>query len=300
MPRSGKRPDPANRMLIDLHLHSTASDGCHAPGEVIAMAAERGFSLIALTDHDSLDGLPEAMEAAAQSTVALLPGVELSTEGQREVHLLGYGLDPVSPSWEEFLMALQVQRRARAAEIVSILDKLGFPLDGQAIQQASAYSVTRAHIAQALVNTGAVTSVKEAFLRFLNPGRPAYVPRPMLPMQEAIEKLRAEGAVPVVAHPGRMAVHEDVVVERIRRWHEAGLMGIEAYHSHHTPTQARRFDCLARSLGMLVTGGSDFHGEGRHNVQIGSGLSAWRTRNQDAEALWHAAVCTCGTFPPHV
>ena len=281
-------------MLVDLHLHSTASDGAYAPGEVVRLAVERGMRLIALTDHDSVDGVAEAAAAAKETGVALIPGVELSCEGELEVHLLGYGMDASAPAWRRFFDALQRERRERALRVVALLREMGYAIDERAVTDVSAHSVSRAHIAQALMAARVVGSVKEAFSRLLSPGRPAYLPRPPLALAEAASLMRAERVAPVLAHPGLLRMTESAVEQRVRAWREQGLMGIEVYHPYHTPAQIRRLDRLARSLGLLVTGGSDAHGEPVRPARIGDGLENWRTRDRDALALWQAVPHTVG------
>jgi predicted metal-dependent phosphoesterase TrpH len=273
-------------MLVDLHLHSTASDGVDAPAEVARQAASRGIALMALTDHDSADGVAEASATATQAGVALIPGVELSCEGALEVHLLGYGLDPAEPYWTTFFEDLQTERRERARRMLTLLADQGVVLAVDALFGSVAHALSRSHIARALVDAGAARSVKEAFTRYLDPGRPAYLPRPVLPVAEAARRLRERGAVPVLAHPGLLRMSAEAVTAHIHGWREAGLEGVEAHHPRHTPTQAAAFERLARSLDMLVTGGSDTHGEAVRPTRIGEGMSAWGRRDADALALW--------------
>ncbi len=283
-------------MFVDLHLHSNASDGVHAPGEVVRIAKERSMSLIALTDHDSVDGIGEASRAALAEGLALIPGVELSCEGEREIHLLGYGLDAEAPRWQAFFSELQQERRERALRMLALLAEQGRVLDAEQVLAMAKHSVSRAHIAQALVASGAASSVKEAFARYLAPGRPAYLPRQALPLPEALRVLRAGGAVPVLAHPGLLPMTPETLEANIRGWREQGLEGVEVYYPHHTPSLTQRLDKLARSLGMLVTGGSDMHGASVRPTRIGEGLEGWRSRKSDAEALWRRAGTTVGEW----
>ncbi len=283
-------------MIADLHAHSTASDGQHAPTEVIALAAARGVTLLSLTDHDSIDGLMEGETAARQAGLAWIPGVELSCEGEREIHLLGYGVDARDGAWHAFFAELQAQRRTRAMAILERLRELGVCLPQEAVLGAAAHSVSRTHIAQGLMDAGAVTSIKEAFARYLRTGGPAYVARPTLTVADAVARLRARGAVPVLAHPGLIPVHEEVLTRWIAAWHEAGLMGIEVHYPRHTPEQIRRFERLARGLGLLVTGGSDFHGAAVRPSQLGMHAARWRTQEEDVAALLAALPCRASAF----
>lgn len=273
-------------MLVDLHLHSSASDGQYTPDQVVRRASERRMDLIALTDHDSVDGVSQAMAAARQTGIALIPGVELSCDGDREVHLLGYGLDADAPEWRVFFSELQRERRERARRIAGRLAELGHVINFDEVLRTAAHSVSRSHIALALMASGAVSSVKEAFQRFLGPGAAAYLPRPELPMAQAIGRLRGAGAVPVLAHPGLLPMRSEDVERCVRGWREQGLMGLEAHYPRHTPAQAAAFERLARKLDMLVTGGSDAHGETIRPIRIGEGMDWWARRGQDALALW--------------
>ncbi len=275
-------------MRVDLHMHSTASDGLFSPRELVRMAAERDVRYIALTDHDTVDGLSEARDAARLYDISVIPGIELSCEGAQEVHLLGYGIDKDSPRWKEFLGLLQQERRQRAGKIVSLLQGLGCALDLEDVLRIAGPSVSRSHIAQALVVGGMVSSIKEAFQRYLGPGAPAYLPRTPLTVAEAIERLRAEGAIPVLAHPGLLRMRGVEIEQHIHMWHDQGLMGIEAHYPRHTRAQIARFEWLARSLDMLVTGGSDTHGEAIRPIHIGDGMDYWAHRSQDLLALWEA------------
>ncbi|MCL2545447.1 MAG: PHP domain-containing protein [Clostridia bacterium] len=285
---------PACALRADLHLHSTASDGVHPPARVVREAASRGMSLIALTDHDSVDGVPEAASAAVREGVALIPGVELSCEGEREVHLLGYGLDIDCPAWRGFLRELQRARRDRAQRMIRLLREQGCPLDEGEVLGRAAHSMSRTHIARALVDGGMVSGVKEAFRRYLGSGCPAYVSRVRLPVDEAIGRLREAGGIPVLAHPGLLRMGREEVERSVRRWRGQGLMGVEAHYPEHTPAQAAAFDRLARELGMLVTGGSDAHGAKVRPTRIGEGLEGWAHRERDARALWRASAHKVG------
>jgi len=287
-------------MRVDLHLHSTASDGLHPPAYVVQEAARRGIALMALTDHDSMDGISEAAAAAIEEGIALIPGVELSCEGEREVHLLGYGLDVNCKAWREFLDGLQRARRDRALGMIRRLQTQGCPLDEGEVLGRAAHSVSRTHIAQALVGMGASSSVKQAFAQYLGAGCPAYLPREKLSVDEAVRRLQEAGGVPVLAHPGLLKMSSDAVERSIRQWRGQGLMGLEAHYPGHTPAQAKAFDRLARELGMLVTGGSDAHGATVRPTRIGEGFESWAgaQRERDARVLWQAAACRVGELSP--
>ncbi|MCL2811444.1 MAG: PHP domain-containing protein [Clostridia bacterium] len=286
-------------MRVDLHLHSTASDGIFPPAHVVQEAARRRIALIALTDHDSVDGIPEAAATAIQEGVTLIPGVELSCEGEGEVHLLGYGLDVNCRGWRGFLEGQQRERWDRALGMIRLLKAQGCPMDEEEVLGRATHSVSRTHIAQALVAMGKVSSIKQAFAQYLGAGCPAYLPRTPLPVAEAIGWLRQAGGVPVLAHPGLLPMRGDAVERNIRQWREQGLMGLEAHYPGHTTSQSGNFDRLARALDMLVTGGSDAHGATVRPNRMGEGLESWTRaqKERDARALWRVSACKVGELP---
>ncbi|MEW8977461.1 MAG: PHP domain-containing protein [Symbiobacterium sp.] len=279
-------PPPAGR--ADLHNHTTVSDGTLSPAEQVRWAAAQGLAAVAITDHDSIGGWAEARAAAQEAGIEFVPGVELSTEvGKIEVHILGYYLDPDEPGMAELLRRMRGGRRNRVAQVVAKLHELGLrEVSLERILERGGESVGRPHVAAELVEIGAVGSLKEAFERFLDRGRPAYVPRPKLEPAEAIAAVRRAGGVPVLAHPGLIGddrwVHEAIA---------AGIMGIEAYHTDHDDRQRAHYARWGREAGLLVTGGTDSHGpRGTRTVLPGSvnvslevveklkALSAWYQR----------------------
>ena len=288
-------------MRVDLHLHSNASDGAHAPGEVMRIASAAGMSLVALTDHDTLDGVAEAQAAADAAGLAFVPGVELSCEGDAQIHLLGYGVDMCSPLMCGFSAQRRQARRERAEQIILLLRNAGCRADFDVLLAADSVSaissISRVHIAQALVRAGEASSIKEAFSRYLSPGRSAYVGLPDVSVAEALHMLQAACAVAVLAHPGLVRVREEVLQEKIRIWRDNGLAGLEAFHTRHTQAQAYRYVRIARTLGMQVTGGSDFHGETIRQVRIGEGMSGWHSMASDGYRLWSSLQHRYGVLP---
>ena len=269
----------------DLHAHTTASDGTLRPGDLVRLAAAAGVSLLAVTDHDSLGGLEEAENAAREAGVALIPGVELSTAGESEVHILGYFVRPDMQRLAALLRDAIEDRRSRGLRFIQKFRELGLPFREEDLGLPEGTECHRPHVAQALVRRGYVSSVKEAFDRYLAVGRPGYIPRKRMESEEVVRLLREEGAVPVLAHPGLIRQEALRSPERLTRLKEAGLAGMEAYHIKHTPADCERFDRLARSLGLLVTGGSDFHGPQDSHGELGSMMDKWPTMNTDARAV---------------
>jgi 3',5'-nucleoside bisphosphate phosphatase len=240
----------------DLHVHSTASDGKLSPTEVVAYAAGKGVTVLALTDHDSLAGLEEAAAEAARRSITFIAGVELtSSAGGREAHLLGYFVDRTNADLLAGLRRLQERRANRGRETVDRLGEIGYPLSWEQVQAIAAGSVGRPHIARALVSAGYAADISEAFARFLSEGAPAYIPAPSLAVAESIAMVRAAGGVPVLAHPIKLT---DIVPGLVA----AGLRGIEVYYGAYSNTERRSLAALAEAHGLLQTGGSDFHGLG--------------------------------------
>ncbi len=245
----------------DFHLHSTASDGVQTPTWVMERAAANGVRVLSLTDHDTTEGLAEAAAAAHRLGLRLVPGVEISTEvGKADVHLLGFGFDPAGRRLQEFFRWQRDGRLARVERIVSILRDHGMPLETKRVLEiAGEATVGRPHVARALVEKGYVSSVQEAFDRWLGNGKPADVNREKLDPKDAISIIHDHGGVVFVAHP--VFIGEDYV-EIIRMLHGLGADGIEAFYKHYSPETIGRHTALADELGMTASGGSDFHGLG--------------------------------------
>jgi 3',5'-nucleoside bisphosphate phosphatase len=258
--------------VIDLHAHTTASDGSLTPTELVALARERGLRALGVTDHDTVGGLEEALAAGGDAGVEVVPGIELSVDYKHgEFHLLGYFIDLHSPALVERLAAVQENRRNRNGRMVERLQALGLPLTMEdVVREAGGGQIGRPHMALALVRCGAVGSTQEAFDRYLADGRPGNIPKVRLVPEEAMELLHAAGGRAVLAHPSSLAFPDEASFDaEIARLREAGLDGLEAYYSQHTPEQTARFLALATRLGLRVSGGSDFHGRSKPHVQLG-------------------------------
>ena len=241
---------------VDLHTHTQFSDGLLSPEEVVALAIDRQLAALAITDHDSLEGLPRA-RAAAGSALELVPGIEMSSalEGV-DLHILGYYVDPEHAELRERLVRFREERLDRALAIVERLRLLGAALElADVIALAGPGVVGRPHVAEALIRAGHVDTMDDAFRRYLGMDGEAFVPRPAFQPEEAIALIHAAGGVSVIAHPG--ASLAESLVERLVA---AGLRGIEVWHPQHGAATVRRYRALAQRLGLLETGGSDFHG----------------------------------------
>ena len=245
--------------MFDLHVHTTASDGTRTPEQVVAEAAALGLSGLAVTDHDTVDGVGPALAAGKAWGVAVVPGIEINTEDRGvEIHILGYFIDVHSEILRERLAFLRRARHARMARMVELLRRLGVRVSLEdALAVAGNGVPARPHLARALVAGGWVASEGEAFERYLNKGCPAYVPRAKFSPAEAAALVRAAGGVPVLAHAGLTPVA--ALLGPLLR---AGLCGIEVYHPAHDPGATESCRLLAERYGLVATGGSDYHGPG--------------------------------------
>jgi 3',5'-nucleoside bisphosphate phosphatase len=250
---------------VDLHSHTTASDGTLSPVELVRAAVRRGVRVLAITDHDSTEGLAAARdEAARHPPLTIVPGLEINCDVPgAEVHVLGYFVDDTAGWFQDFLREQRVERIARVHRIAARLAELGMPIDpGEVFALVQEGSAGRPHVAQVMVQRGYVKSVREAFDRWLHTNGPANVPRRRLTPEDAIAIIRRAGGVPVFAHPG-LAGRDELLPDMIA----AGLMGIETYYAEHSAAQTAHYKDLCRQHSLVATGGSDYHGErtGRTN-----------------------------------
>lgn len=255
-------------MRIDLHTHTTASDGLLAPQALVGEARARGVGLLAITDHDTTAGLEEALAAGKAEDVEVWPAVELSCDmAVGEVHILGYFVHWRLEWFQTLLHRLREGRERRAERMVERLAALGAPVAFSLVEAlARGGTIGRPHVARALVEAGHVKSVSEAFDRYIGRHGPAYVERLKVTPAQAVEVVRAAGGLAVLAHPG-WGVPDDLIPELVT----AGLDGVEVYYPDHVPAQVERYAALARRHGLLVTGGTDFHGNSlATGVPVGS------------------------------
>jgi len=240
---------------IDLHIHSTASDGEYAPAEIVEMACSLGLEVIAITDHDTVGGIDEAMGAAQRSGLEVIPGVEINAESKdQSIHILGYYIDHRNESLLAELTKLCYSREWRAHRVLEELAALRMPLKWDRLLEIAGGSlIGRPHIAEAMVEQGYVSTIREAFDDYLGRGRPGYVQRPRLAPEEAIELISSAGGVPVLAHPlGVLPILPGLL--------SAGLAGLETYYSGYSVEDSRVIASEARRHGLITTGGSDYHG----------------------------------------
>ncbi|ABO50435.1 PHP C-terminal domain protein [Desulforamulus reducens MI-1] len=255
----------------DLHIHTTASDGSDTPSEVVHKALEIGLRAIAISDHDTMDGVLEAERAAEKFNLEVISGVEVNTffEG-KEIHILGYLIDPCNEKFVAKLKELQGDRMTRIKKMVDKLNKLNIKIElERVLELSSGGSVGRPHIARALVERGYVLTLQEAFTNYLGVGKPAFVSREKLSPKEAIRLITRAKGVPVLAHPGLSKINTyllDLVNE--------GLKGLEVWHKNHTPLMVEYYAEIAKKYNLVPTGGSDYHGSAHDTCNILGGAVA--------------------------
>ena len=269
----------SRHVCIDLHIHTTASDGTFTPQEILSRAQRLGLKAIAITDHDTVAGSKEALRSGIPPSLKFLTGVEISATpppfypGSGSFHLLGYSIHLDDPKLNETLEKLQQARKNRNPAIINRLQELGIAITLDEVRkEAGEGQLGRPHIAKLMVKKGAVASIDEAFDRFLGTGKAAYVDKQRVDCFKAIEIILNAGGIPVLAHPGLLDYsNEKQFDELICNLKKAGIQGLEVYYSEHTPDQTRLFAKLANRHGLLMTGGSDFHGDIQPETEMGSG-----------------------------
>jgi predicted metal-dependent phosphoesterase TrpH len=272
---------------IDLHTHSTASDGLYTPAELVQKAYEAHLRTIGLADHDTVSGLPEAIEAGERLGVEVVPAVEINTdlpERRGEAHVLGYFVEYRQAEFLESLRVLREARRVRGERMVEKLRRQGVSISWDRVRELAAGSVGRPHIARALIEAGYADDVSDAFVRWIGPGRPGYVPRYKLTPDNAVRLIRSAYGVPVLAHPAQIDALSEVVAALL----PAGMQGLECYYGDYDDRTVDRLLALADTYHLIPTGGSDYHGPNMHPTPLGGHYflpqsSLDRLRRQAAE-----------------
>ena len=277
---------------IDLHLHTTHSDGSFSPTDVLRFAHKAGVTALAITDHDIVTGIPEAIAAGAELGIEIIPGVEISSRvGNSELHILGYCLQWQDPELNRRLASLRESRHSRNPQIIERLRALGLDVTYEEVRAlAGTDAVGRPHIARVLMDKHYVTSAKDAFDRYLAEGRPAYVARELPSPADAIAWIRAAGGVAVLAHPTWAKVSGESLNALLIALKAEGLGGIEVHYSSHTKRQTREYHDLAKRLDLLITGGSDFHGITKPDIEVGTGKGGLKVSEKLLDPLKNAAA----------
>lgn len=253
---------PENDFYVDMHIHTNYSDGVFTPSEVVEYATKLKLAAISITDHDSVEGIDEAIEAASKTALEVVPGIELSSEvgdnQKSEMHILGYHIDYKSPQLTEALGLFKEARQERAEKILGKLEKHGLTFKDKTFMESSGKRIIgRLHFAKAMIEEGHVHSISEAFQRYLAPNKPAYVQKYALSAAEAIKLVKRAGGVPVMAHPYYNHYSDRALMQSLVN---DGLMGLEAWHIKHPDNLVRKISNMAQEYDLIVTGGSDCHG----------------------------------------
>ncbi len=273
-------------MNIDLHCHSTASDGLLKPGELVARAAANGVEILSLTDHDGVSGLAEARAKAESEGIRFVDGVEISVTWEgTAVHIVGLQIDPEDPVLRSGLESIREGRATRAEKMGKALEAAGIPdsLAGARIYAENPSLISRSHFARHLVKTGRAPDVKSVFQRYLVKGKPGFVPHQWASLGDAVSWIRASGGIAVVAHPGRYNFSRPELHAFLAQFRDSGGAGIEVVTGSHSPEQYFEFARIAREFGFTASRGSDYHGKGESRADLG----ALPQLPDDLKPVWH-------------
>ena len=279
---------------IDLHTHSTASDGIYSPTELLHRAKAIGLRILALTDHDTTDGVVEAAEAARKLDIDFIPGIEINTDvNGGEVHVLGYFPQYERPAFQAVLTVLRDARERRGQRMVEMLNEQGINVAWERVREIAQGAVGRPHVAKALLEAGYVQTIGEAFDKYIGKGCYAYVPRYRLTPEDAVRLIASANGLPVIAHPVELPG-----LDELRNWlpglRDAGMVGLETYYGPYTAEEEQALRALADEYNLIPTGGTDFHGPGIHPTPLGGRPVPYEA----VERLKAAAVQRRGKTPP--
>lgn len=268
-------------VTVDLHTHSSCSDGEHSPRALLHRAAAAGVSHFALTDHDTAEGIAEAEAAAEEYGIRFLPGIELSTAGRARQHILGYGIDPAHPTLRSACALFTERRLTRAAAIASLLQSQGVNVTIEEAQAEAKGQLGRPHFARVMVRKGYVASVLEAFERYLATPAVRAIPDPKPSAEEAIALIHAAGGIAVLAHPVTLSLGEEAFCAVLDSLCGMSLDGLEVYYPKHTAAQSAFFADCAAARDLCITGGSDYHGESvKPDIILGMRVPRWLTEQR--------------------
>lgn len=274
---------------IDLHVHTTASDGTVSPAEAVKLAHETGLAAIAITDHDTVSGYAEAAEAGEKYGVEVVPGIEISTKYGRAVHILGYYIDPNSEKIAPVLDWVVHDRDERNRKMAELMAADGLPVSYEEMHRRFGAVIGRPHFAEVLVELGLAKDVRDAFDRYVEKGQKYYLPRNFLSIERSIEIICQAGGVAVLAHPFQYKLDDVGLRELIEHCMESGLRGMECRYSGYSREQCKYLGHLAEEYGLIKTGGSDFHGEVKKHISLGIGTGSLEVPYKYLEKLREAA-----------
>ena len=258
--------------IVDLHTHTTASDGSYSPTSIVELAKKVGVCAIAITDHDTTDGIDEAMSAGLKNNIEVVPGVEISVGGTDDMHILGFFIDHKNPTIYQKLEGLKQSRDGRNREMIRKLQNDGFNITYDEVKQLTgAITMGRLHIAQAIEKKGLINDYRKIFKRYIVQGGSAYVAREKLSEKEGIETIISSGGLPFLAHINYLKKSDDEIDAIVKRLMGFGLAGVEAYYSGYTPEFEQLANNITDKYNLLKSGGTDFHGTRRKGVYIGTG-----------------------------
>ena len=258
------------QICADLHVHTTESDGDMRPGEIVSKAASIGLGAVAITDHDTINGVPEAIRMGRETGIRVIAGVEISAVyNPGTMHILGY-FQTLPDGFEKELQSVQAGRRKRLPKIIEKLNILGFTITRDDVSSiAGDAQIGRLHIAKALIEKGYVKDFKTAFSRYLAKGKPAYVEKEKMSIARSLSLIHEYGGLPVLAHPFTLELEAYELKLLVKQLKEAGLAGIEVFYPEHTKAQKKLYTTIARDLDLFMTGGTDYHGPGRSSISVG-------------------------------
>ncbi|MGE4282532.1 MAG: PHP domain-containing protein [Clostridia bacterium] len=270
---------------IDLHVHTTASDGSMTPSEVVRHAVQKRLAAIAITDHDTVEGIEEALIQGHLSDIEVIPGIEISVDYRDEMHILGYYIDIYSQKFITILNQLNNFREERNPKIIKKLNDLGMSISFEEVEAKAGRVVGRPHIARVMVEKGYVDNVNQAFYEYLNTGKPAYIERKKLSQQEGIRLIKNAGGIAILAHPiylEKGGANLDMLLPKLI---EYGLDGLEVYYSDYTSEDTHKYLKLADKYNLVATGGSDFHGRSKPRLKLGEGYGTLQVPYELLEKL---------------
>ncbi len=272
---------------VDLHTHSTCSDGTFTPKELVAYGKKKGLKAIALTDHDTLDGIPEALYYGEKFGIEVIPGIEISTEYENnELHIVGLFVSDESAELKSAIENLRESRKLRNIEMVEKLNNIGVNISYEnVLKRAGGGIVTRAHIAGEVIASGYASSNNEVFERYIGKDKPAYIKRNLMPWQDTVYLIKNSGGLPVLAHPLLYKLSDRRLEMIVSDLANHGLYAIEAYYSTHSPAEIKYVKALAEKNGLKLSGGSDFHGANKPKIDLGTGYGSLQVPYEVLENL---------------